>query len=95
MPSQAEHDAAAKFKFDTISEQLLNRWGIKHVIEFQRLVENGINLIVSNPFIFQIIEENLQVRKGYIHKNCSIIYRINELKIEVICFYDNRQEPIF
>ena len=62
---------------------------------FHSPVENSIDLIGTNPFIFQIIEENLQVRKGYIHKNCSIIYRINKLKIEVICFYDNRQEPIF
>ncbi len=85
----------SELTFEAISEQLLNRWGIKQAIEFQRLVENGINLISTNPFIFQIIEENHQVRKDYIHKNCSIIYRINELKIEVICFYDNRQEPLF
>ena len=81
--------------FDAICEQLMQSWGVKTVMEFQKLVDIGIHSISKNPFLYQLIEEKLQLRRLTIYKNCSILYRINIEKLEVICFYDNRQNPIF
>ncbi|MFC3561583.1 hypothetical protein [Pedobacter jamesrossensis] len=55
--------------FDSISEQLLERWGIGKVIEFQNLVEKGIHLIATDPFLNQVIVDNFQIRKYHIHPN--------------------------
>jgi plasmid stabilization system protein ParE len=85
----------AEDTFDLICEQLIQRWGITTLMEFQKLVDVGIKSIAKNPFLYQFIEKKLQLRKLTIHKNCSILYRINEHKVEVICFYDNRQDPMF
>jgi len=81
--------------FDLISEQLLENWGLKTVIKFQSLTSLFVEKISKDPFIFQVIEQNSNIRRCNIHANCSILYHINENKVEVICFWDNRQDPIF
>ena len=81
--------------FDAISQHLLSEWGMKIVLEFQAEVSARVKILSKSPFIYQVIDEALQIRKCPIHRNCSIIYRIMEKKVEVICFWDNRQESLF
>ena len=85
----------AEETFDLIVDQLFNRWGIKTVIKFQELTSICLNRIQANPFLYQILEENVNVRRCIIHANCSILYHISQATVEVICFWDNRQNPIF
>jgi plasmid stabilization system protein ParE len=81
--------------FDEITKQLNNRWGSKYVDEFEQRAIKVIETIRTSPFIFQSIESNENVRKGFIHKNCSIFYAVRETTIEILFFWDNRQDPIF
>ncbi|PWS32948.1 type II toxin-antitoxin system RelE/ParE family toxin [Pedobacter paludis] len=81
--------------FDLISAQLLEKFGLDTLIKFQNLTSSSVQKIGANPFLYQIIEENNQIRKCLVHKNCSIFFQVNGSKILIICFWDNRQDPIF
>lgn len=81
--------------FDKIIEQLSIRWGDKYVDEFKTRTLSVIETIRTSPFIFQAIEFRKDVRKGFIHKNCSMFYRTFDYQIEILFFWDNRQDPIF
>ncbi len=39
-------------------------------------------------------EENTEVRKCILHKNCSMLYKVYDEIIVIICFWDNRQDPL-
>jgi plasmid stabilization system protein ParE len=81
--------------FDAISEQINQRWGLKPVLEFEYRTLKVIAAIKESPFIFQATESSPNVRKAFIHKNCAMFYEIKSDRIEVLFFWDNRQEPIF
>jgi len=84
----------AEETFDLIIEQLLNRWGIRTVLKFQELTTISLEKIKDNPFLYQVIDEYTDVRRCVIHANCSVIYHVYGNKIQVLCFWDNRQNPI-
>ena len=86
---------AAEETYDAITDQLLEHWGINILLEFQALVSMKVKILLKSPFLYQIIDDDLKIRRCPIHRNCSLIYRVNEKKVEVICFWDNRQESIF
>jgi hypothetical protein len=71
------------------------RWGLKQVYIFDERMLKVIETIGESPFIFQAIEVNPNVRKAFIHKNCSMFYRVGATNINVLFFWDNRQDPIF
>jgi plasmid stabilization system protein ParE len=81
--------------YDAISEQIEQRWGMNHVHKFDHRILEVIAAIKESPFIFQAIENNTNVRKAFIHKNCSVFYEVHPTRIEVLFFWDNRQDPIF
>jgi plasmid stabilization system protein ParE len=85
----------AEETFDLLIDQLLVRWGIKTVLKFQELTSICLDKISENPFLYQVIEENTEIRKCVVHTNCSILYRIFLNKVEIICFWDNRQDSVF
>ncbi len=89
--------AEAVETFDAISTQILERWGETVWSEFNDKVSKSLDTISNSPLIYPIVSENiLDVRKCIFHKNCSIIYKITDkTTIHIICFWDNRQEPIF
>ena len=35
------------------------------------------------------------VRKAIITKQTSVLYKVNKTHIEILFFWDNRQEPVF
>ena len=81
--------------FDAISEQITLRWGLTHVYIFEERTLKVIDTIRESPFIFQAIDVNPNIRKAFVHKNCSMFYKVSSTYIEVLFFWDNRQDPIF
>ncbi len=84
----------ANSTFKDIQEQILNRFGDKEVKIFEKKVLKTLNLMAKFPYSFGLIHEVSNVRKGFIHKNCSIFYQVQESQIEVLFFWDNRQNPM-
>lgn len=85
----------ARDTFQSIQMQLLDRWGIDVVIQFEKRTWDIIGKLSKSPLIFQSSETNAIIRKVVIHKNCSLFYKIRGQKVELLFFWDNRQDPIF
>lgn len=84
----------ANSTFKDIQEQILNRFGDKEAVIFEKKVLKTLNLITKFPYSFELLNNVPNVHKGFIHKNCSVFYQVQESQIEVLFFWDNRQKPI-
>lgn len=80
--------------FEAIALQLIERWNIETALSFDQKVEITIRQLEINPKIYQVSKRN-KLRKCVIHKNVSLIYRINKGIVELIVFIDNRDEHGF
>ena len=86
---------AATETFEAIGQQILIKWGERELNEFRKRVYKVIEVITKFPLIFQAVNSTENVRKAFIHKNCSMFYSISDAYIKILFFWDNRQEPIF
>lgn len=85
----------AEETFIAIIEQLQQRWGGRFVAKFKEKVKITIKTLSINPHLYQVAEDSTQIRKCVLHKNCSLLYKIyDDGTVLVICFWDNRQEPL-
>jgi plasmid stabilization system protein ParE len=80
--------------FDSIGLQIQAKWGEREMNEFRKRTYKVIDIIRKFPLVFQAIENTDKVRKAFIHKNCSMFYLIGDTYIEILFFWDNRQEPL-
>ncbi len=85
----------AEQTFEAISQQLLQQWGILYVKKFKKRITRALSIITQTPHLYPLISEDSTVRKCIVHKNCSIFYTVRQHAVVVICFWDNRQEPLF
>lgn len=85
----------AEETFDLIIDQLFDRWGLPTVIKFQELTSGGLAKISENPFLYPIVNDVTAIRRCILHHNYSILFHISEARIYIICFWDNRQNPLF
>jgi plasmid stabilization system protein ParE len=81
--------------FESIGQQIENRWGEKERKEFRRRVYEITEIVGKFPFIFKAANRTKNIRKAFIHRNCSMFYKVVDTHIEVLFFWDNRQDPIF
>ena len=95
MPYQVIFTDEADDTFDYIGNQIQERWGERERNTFRKRVYEVVDSIADFPFIFKSVGDDVNLRKAFIHKNCSMFYRINNSNIEVLFFWDNRQDPIF
>ena len=80
--------------FDAIKFQIEERFGNKTVAEFEERTLKVLKTISLSPEIFQSLNQAPYIRKGFIHKNCTMFYEVKATQIEILFFWDNRQEPI-
>lgn len=52
-----------------------------------------IDLISANPLMFKSSKIDESIRVGLITKQCSLFYQVTENSINLLYFWDNRQEP--
>jgi plasmid stabilization system protein ParE len=69
------------------------KWDDKAAEKFVERTYNVLDTISQQPYIFKVYQAN-NVRKGFVTKHTSVIYRVLDDRIEVLFFWDNRQEPI-
>jgi len=81
--------------FESIGQQIQVRWNEKEVNEFRKRAYNVVEIISKFPLIFPAVNNIENTRKAFVHKNCSMFYRVSDTYIEILFFWDNRQDPIF
>jgi len=82
----------AEFTFNNIIEYLNAEWSEKEVRNFVRKTINILELIAEYPNLFKASKKK-NIRIGLITKQISIIYRVKKNKIQLLSFWDNRQDP--
>lgn len=83
----------AKETYLYVLEYLDEVWGDKFVSKFISDTEKAIKLISKYPAIHELIPNHDNVRRAVLHKNCSFLYREKNTSIELLVFWDTRQEP--
>jgi hypothetical protein len=81
--------------YDSIKDQTQSRWGDKVTVAFEERTVKVLAGIQSSPLMYQAVANNENIHKGFIHANCSVFYEVKENNIEILFFWDNRQDPIF
>ncbi len=84
----------AEETYDSIVSQLRERWGDKYVVKFEKKLSKVLEIIAKTPLVYPIAQENIETHKCVLHKNCSLFYKVNEDDIEIVYFWDNRQDPL-
>ncbi|WP_426667524.1 type II toxin-antitoxin system RelE/ParE family toxin [Mucilaginibacter sp. McL0603] len=84
----------AEETYDAVVTQLRQRWGDRFVVKFEIKVLKCLDTITTTPYIYPVTEENTGIRKCLLHKNCSMFYKVYDEAILIVCFWDNRQDPL-
>ncbi|MFC0878787.1 type II toxin-antitoxin system RelE/ParE family toxin [Saccharicrinis sp. FJH2] len=84
---------AAENDFEKILKYLEFKWSNRIARRFINKVDDSIDLIVEDPKIFPLINEELQIRKSVITKQNTLFYRVTNSSIEIVRLFDTRQDP--
>jgi plasmid stabilization system protein ParE len=84
----------AEGTYDSIISQISQDWSNGVVNKFEAKVEKSVIAITQNPYLYPVLDENTEIRRCVLHKNCSMLYKVYDATVVVICFWDNRQDPI-
>ncbi len=87
------HSERKRNVFKLTASFINQKWGDKSAEKFVEKAYKVLDTISGQPHLFKAYQEN-DVRKGLISKQTSVVYRIHDDRIEVLFFWDNRQEPI-
>lgn len=82
----------AEKDFDSIVEYLINKWGNDVATDFANEADRIIQLVTVMPDLFPFDDTNI-VRKAVVVEQISIMYRHRNSIIEIVRFWDNRQNP--
>lgn len=80
--------------FESICAQIHERLRPKAVSDFKKNTIKTLELISNSPFVYKETEFDPNIRQGLIKKISSVFYEIKTDRIEVLFFWDNRQEPM-
>uniref|UniRef100_UPI00406D2D67 type II toxin-antitoxin system RelE/ParE family toxin n=1 Tax=Mucilaginibacter sp. CSA2-8R TaxID=3141542 RepID=UPI00406D2D67 len=75
------------FLTDKFSSRVANKFVIK--------IEQTIALLTTQPLIFKASPFDEQVRIATLNKNCSLFYRVTDTQLQLLYFWDNRQDSLF
>ncbi len=86
---------AALLTYFKVLDFIYRQWSIKEAENFVHLTEQTISKIAEYPYLFKASKRKKNVRKGFITEHNSLYYRVKPRKkeIEIISFWDNRQDP--
>jgi len=86
----------ARITYFKILEYLEDYWSAKKVLRFNNKVEKTIKRIQKNPGLFVALNKNQNIRKGFVIKQISLVYKVlpEKNEIHLITFWDNRRNPV-
>ena len=85
-------DNALKELAETIT-YLENNWTEKELKKLANSLENTLNLISQNPYLFQVSDYKPQIRRAVILYLNTLYYRVLANDVEIISFFSNRKNP--
>jgi len=83
----------ASNNFNSIITYLQNEWGDRVTRDFVSRTYRIIELLALNPEMGSVEHFEKQIRGILITKHNTLFYRIEEEKLILLNFFDNRQHP--
>jgi plasmid stabilization system protein ParE len=81
----------AKISYFNILDYLQTKWGTNEIKNFVEKTNFVLHQIDKNPKMFKQ-SKSKNIRIGLISKQTSLFYRIKKSEIELLTFWDNRQD---
>ncbi len=78
----------------SLTDYIAEEWGTKASEKFKSNIKRTLKVISSQPYLAKASSLDADIRKAIISKQTSLFYQIHKEHIELLFFYDNRQEPI-
>ena len=91
-PIRIEITDEAQHQLAQIADYLDTAWSSRVRDNFLNKIETAVLTISQLPFAFPEAPHLPGVRRCVAHKHTSIYYRVNTNQIEVLAFWDNRQD---
>ena len=83
----------ASNNFDAIIKYLQEDWGDNVTRDFVIRTYKIIELLTTNPEMGSVENFEKRIRGVFITKHNTLFYRIEEEKLILLAFFDNRQHP--
>ena len=84
----------AKETFVLVYNLINEKFGVKIANNFLIKAERTIHLISEQPQMFKSSSISEDVRVAHFTKNTSLFYQVADQQINLLFFFDNRQEPL-
>lgn len=82
----------AEIRYQEIIDYLQYKWNDKVISKFIAQTEKVLLQIKNRPTLFRR-SSKMDIREALITKHNLLLYRINGSKIELLTFFDTRQDP--
>ena len=82
----------ARITYFNILEYLEVNWTRKEVRAFTSRTEEVLDLIQQNPMLFPYSKES-NIHRCVLAKQVSLYYQVKPGEVELLVFWDNRQDP--
>jgi len=93
-PEDVIWSPSAQKDLENITDYLMYKWGISVVEKFLGRLGRLIAPIAINPRQYPLIQPKLiNIRKCVVTKQNTLFNRIKKNRIEIIRFFDTRQDP--
>ena len=83
----------AEKRYDEIIEWLKKNWSNKEIANFVSRTDEVLELISIDPDLYRLSEKR-NIRQAIITKHNLLLYRKKGNKIELLTFFDTRQNPL-
>lgn len=72
---------------------LIENWSDKELNHLSSKIEDTLELISMNPYLFNSSDLKTGIRRVVIAKYNTMYYRMNGDRVEILSFFSNRQSP--
>jgi plasmid stabilization system protein ParE len=93
MPYPVIWSPRARITYYQILDYLDKKWTFREIENFIDRTEEALSHISQDPLLYQYSKENNTFRCVLV-KQVSLFYRLRSGQIELLIFWDNRQDPM-
>lgn len=84
----------AKKTYEAIIDDILKKWPVNIALDFEQETNNLLDRLLENIQLCPSTKYK-KLRKCVIHKNTSLIYKVNRKNIELVTFIFNKDDHQF
>ena len=84
---------AAEKDLENVLDYLHSKWNNRVLSRFINKIDDCVGVIIEDPKIFPVINQELGIRKCVVTMHNTLYYRESGSSIQIIRLFDSRQDP--